>query len=327
MNEEEIVRSLFDGLLRRECDPEGLAAFSDALSKGLFEGVVTAILDSDEYSALKARVAPLRSSRRVGIVHIPKCAGSSLQGILSSNLDIYVGPRYFHRSALDSLSATSWGGESASVGDLARILTMNHSVMGHYSARVLIEAGATDLFLTLREPRARIISLYRFWQGLPKAVFAGEPALQRSLSMGFLRFLTSPASQAAVDNVIAAHILLETPIWTTNGIHSDNWQKLKPNFRMAVWPDQSLEVVSSIRSIFGLHRAPVDEQHRKNVTKKNHQEPERLSDEVVTIMQRYTRYDSEVIGMLMDEGLLSPRSQNELDSDFEAVALSHGFLV
>ena len=63
--------------------------------------------------------------------------------------------------------------EIAGPGDLGDVVRGHRLVIGHYAAASLLDAGCTGLAVQVREPRSRVLSLYRFWQENPAEERAG----------------------------------------------------------------------------------------------------------------------------------------------------------
>lgn len=326
MEGSDVVTELYRRLLLRDPDPVGLAAFSDLWNSGHGARVVEGLLASDEYGAVMAQANALRSSRRVGIAHIPKCAGTSLKKSLQDVVPLYAGPIYFHRRAIDGPLSADWGGQGGSIGSLGALVARHPIIMGHYPAGVLLEAGATDLIVTAREPRARLVSLYRFWQSQPASLFSGDPLLARVLGQGLGAFLSQP-NRGAVYGVIAAHTLTDRASWAPNQSVTRLWRSMRAYIRRAAWPAEIPSVVAHVSGLLGVPNTMDPVQRRDNVTVRADRDPEVITDEVMTLIDRLTRPDKEILELLMEEGLLTHRTQSDLDQDFADVAVSHGFVL
>lgn len=207
----ETISALYDGLLGREPDPVGLASHLETWGQGDGASLVIArILDSDEYVQKHAPYLSTRVPRRLGIVHIPKCAGSSLRTKVGKIPSTYVGPLYFDTLRFGAEPRQDPGVDAlereCSIGDIGRLFERNAVVMGHYRASSLIEAGADALVVTVREPRSRLLSLYRFWQSLTAedvaALGAWGEVLSDSVSHGFRSFLTDDRILRDRDNAL-----------------------------------------------------------------------------------------------------------------------------
>ena len=114
------------------------------------------------------------SQGTLGVVHVPKTGGGALRVAFEGVPGCYVGPLYtdadvFEGLDIDGLPATTRN-EFASVDALRGICRENRLVMGHYSVNALLDAGCGQIATQLREPRSRLLSLYRFWQSLPSEV-------------------------------------------------------------------------------------------------------------------------------------------------------------
>ncbi|MEO1057858.1 MAG: hypothetical protein AAFY28_13180 [Actinomycetota bacterium] len=154
--------------------------------------------------------------RALGFLHVPKAAGSSLSDALRrAALDAG------HRVASPVMDATLFG----SFDDFAAMpaatqamieldpmrLADADTVVGHYSLASL-RHGRTDgdIVCVLREPRARLLSLYTFWRSWTPAQHAAWDPYDssRRAAHGALDVtLADPAMAPQVDNV-AARLLL-----------------------------------------------------------------------------------------------------------------------
>lgn len=327
MDTREVIEALFQNILQRGPDPSGQEAFEAAWAQGRGDEVVLAMLQSPEFKDLVRRKSLLQSRRRVGVVHVPKCAGTSLQQALTLAIKTYSGPVYFHRPATSRQSWTDWGGRSGTVGDIARVFGTHPVVVGHYPSGVLVEAGATDLFVTVREPRARLLSLFRFWQALPRERFSASPQLSRALDRGFDAFVSSQSNRAAVYGAVAAHALTDKATWRPGQSVLSAWKATGSFIRKAAWPNEFTRTVAEFCSLFGIPHDPEMPSERANVTPRAERCEEVLTDEIQSLLERLTRPDHEAISILMSEGLLTQKSPDDLEREYVEVAQSHGFVL
>ena len=123
--------------------------------------------------------------------HIPKCAGSSIHRML---VEAFPGRRV-HRERLNALD--SYGLESL----------IHHEIFsGHYDAwRVGLVPGPKFVFTFLRDPEARVISLYNFWRShtweiIEKRGLAG-PRLAKSNSFEDFLKISDSGIPGNIDNV------------------------------------------------------------------------------------------------------------------------------
>ena len=91
------------------------------------------------------------------------------------------------------------------------VVRTHRVVMGHVSSATLVRAGCTSLAIQVREPRSRVLSLYRYWQGQDQAQFDRWGNWGRTVvaaaQLPFPEFLTSDYTWPAVDNTLARQAL------------------------------------------------------------------------------------------------------------------------
>jgi hypothetical protein len=104
----------------------------------------------------------------LGVVHIPKCGGTAVCTALANAVpDSYVGPAYFdsdHFGGFDPRLPASSQSRLASPRELRVACTNHRLVMVHHSATNLMASGCRALAAIVREPRSRVLSLYRYLQ-------------------------------------------------------------------------------------------------------------------------------------------------------------------
>ncbi|MEM8618735.1 MAG: hypothetical protein AAGF73_03345 [Actinomycetota bacterium] len=154
--------------------------------------------------------------RKVGLLHVPKAAGSSLSDALRrSALDDGL------RVAAPAMDHTLFG-SFADFGSLPSStrqtiesdptrLADADVVLGHYSLASLRHGRSdNDIVCVLREPRARLLSLYAFWRSWTAeqhAAWGPYDASRRAVTEQLSGFLQHPALSAQVDNVAARFLL------------------------------------------------------------------------------------------------------------------------
>ena len=94
---------------------------------------------------------------------------------------------------------------------LAGIARTHRLVIGHFTVGSLLTAGCTAIAIQVREPRARVLSLYRFWQAQPENERSswgpwGTEVLSKS-DLPLRDFLRSPSVWPAIENAIAFQAL------------------------------------------------------------------------------------------------------------------------
>lgn len=284
---------------------------------------------------------------RVGVVHVPKCGGTTLKNLLSNFKNTYTDEKYFEKSLLNRRHKPSMpDGELvrfANLNQLRPLYQSNSIIIGHFSAQCLRKAGAEIVVATVREPRSRLISLYRYWQSLDRIGDLQRQGLRglqisSSLHSGFESFLTNFNVFQDTDNQItrflSGPLTTRGGLWATLGHHGSfeyrpiagRWQKaVLANVDRVFWASETDHLLTYVASKvvqpsstdstnLHLNRTPVTG------------EIEYLRPSVVEELNARTRFDSEVLKLLMEENRLSFRNQHELDQEFAHEALKHGLI-
>jgi hypothetical protein len=254
----------------------------------------------------------------------------------------YTGPLYYDRAHFGSehlLEGLSKGhaDQVASVSDLSAVARVHRVIIGHYSAATLLAAGCTALALQVREPRSRLLSLYRFWE-------AQSPEEKRSwgrwgsdlveeAQRSLKEFLGSAQVWPATDNAVSRQVAAggdslqsgrqrhaEASQWFT----ASGYRSVRRSLVVVGWADQSSDFLTRICDVAGAKEVPV--LMREN-TAAVHGEPQEIDAGTLHLLERLTREDSMLLGQLMADGHLQPRSGPELDREFLASAERLGFRV
>ncbi len=151
--------------------------------------------------------------RRLGVLHIPKSAGSSVSAALESALDDRTWSPYDFDPALfgplrdEPVPPTE---VPRVLPDPARLADYD-AASGHYALSTML-AGfeAADIVMLLREPRSRLLSHYEYWRGLPADLRDSNStwsvtAHARELDFG--DWLCDPRSAYQSDNVVIRTLL------------------------------------------------------------------------------------------------------------------------
>jgi hypothetical protein len=201
--------------------------------------------------------------------------------------------------------------------------------MGHYSGQLLLDGGCASLALQVREPRARVLSLYRYWKSQPDEVLDqwgewGRTALV-SARGSLSEFLRSPHIWPAADSAIARQLLLRwTPPdaqaarrLTREALRGEAYDSIRADLAIVEWASESQRFVERICAF-------LDEKTDVTVQRENETpaegDVEVLDPESRNLLERLTRYDRELLQRLMDDGLLEHRSAASLDAEFEETA-------
>jgi len=270
----------------------------------------------------------------VGIVHIQKCGGTNLKQVMVSSPDFYGGPRYWGGSAFqrskafvsDRSKKTKW----APIWELSGIVDDHAGIIGHYTGSTLIEAGCSTILFYAREPRSRVISQYRFWQIQGKAYWqeqmgeAKGAEFAEMLDAGFGSFLRSESVTAthARTNHIARRLLdLPGRPDPTPETLVERWDQFSPYVVGGYWINQTDDFLARITAETGI---PLERPNRaaKNVTPKT-AEPEQITKAELAMLDECTAVDQLLLERMMEDGILSPRSKEELDNEFAALLAAH----
>jgi hypothetical protein len=151
-------------------------------------------------------------------LHVPKAAGSSIHAALEAALPLgSLAPQHFDRSLFcdfndfDLLSPGARCQVVANPGEI-QLLSGYRAVSGHFSLTTLLQiADALSIATVLREPRARLLSLYTYWRvpdiGDFWAPYSATEYAQRPLAA----FLSESRLAPAVDNQMCRMLLYGDP--------------------------------------------------------------------------------------------------------------------
>ena len=278
------------------------------------------------------------SPAAAAIVHIPKCAGTSLRRRLETHEGVTTGPKY-HDPYLMAIKA---GGLSLddpdpfaySIDELREVGATSAVVMGHVSVKAFADAGYSSIRIVVREPRSRMLSLFDHYQRLD-----GVPQAEGTRSDAFLSFLNSEFTKTQGNNFLYRMI-------AGAQIEQEEYDELADVLRLnsAISTlDAKLDRVGSVivgaywdRDVAALYSevaaerfpelsiARTNELPRENVGPE-FSETEVLSHEALARMADLIALDELALDALIDRGLLQDRSADDLDRDFEVTARRHGF--
>ena len=286
----------------------------------------------------------------LGIVHVPKCAGFSLRSVLADWDEVHTGPIYLDHSLIGRAelrrAARTSTQQVATLRRMRKIVSRRRAVMGHFSVELLLDAGADQVIVLVREPRSRLLSLFDYWSGLgPHLDVWGDRGrrVHEATSGSLSAFLASPLVVADRQSDIARHILPSSMrVQGSDGswrlapeiaegrrmdLVDEALGRLRGKLVRAFWSDELPAVVDHVgRAIGRTPRAadlevPVLNGLDRATTDRQIGAAElRLLDEN-TILSRH------VLDWLMREGLLSRRTGAELDDEFRMTADRHGFSI
>ena len=216
----------------------------------------------------------------------------------------------------------------ASADALRHICQENRLVIGHYSADILFESGCDHIATQLREPRARLLSLYRFWQSLPADVIEGwgrwgDRALRAS-HLPLEEFLKAPGASPGTDNAMVRQLLgpkvprrrsLGSRSLLT-GIGRARYDRLRDRLRIVEWSVDSQRFADRLSRAIGIDPVIVP---RGNVTTVKGGEQE-VGPTCQGLIERLTAGDRALLDRLMTDGLIRKRTNKDLDDEFRAAA-------
>jgi hypothetical protein len=243
---------------------------------------------------------------------------------------LYSGPVYFDPAWIpDEYRARLLQQEAerfATPESLARIVGENRAVVGHFGVPELSDAGATRFLAVVREPRVRLVSMYRYWQQLGRAgvLSAQGPwgaAIESAVASGFSGFLRSTEITAHRDNAMARQVLPRA--LDINDLASSELaaRALARQFLRVCWTTEQDLAVEWISDWLGETR-PDGGIHIANRTE-TEGTVERVSRADYEALCLATEQDQLVLDWFMDVGLLTPRSRGDLDGDFTRALIRH----
>jgi len=271
----------------------------------------------------------------LGVVHVPKTGGSALRSAVGELPGTYRGPLYFDEA---QFGTAAWVAgmpgprrqRIASPAELVGIVGSHDLVMGHFTVTSLLAAGCNSIAMQVREPRARILSLYRYWQSQPElersswGPWGTEVMATADLALG--PFLISPGVWPAVDNGISLQALAprkrRLPGVAKRSAVSRVCAELKDRRAIVEWSSRSETFLERVFDRVGASTVPP--LGRENVTMVDGDD-QKIDASAQRILRRVTRIDRHFLNQLSDAGILDRRSPEELDLEFETSAIALGF--
>jgi hypothetical protein len=270
------------------------------------------------------------SGLRLGIVHVMKTAGTSLRALLSTTGQAYTGPCYLETRT--DVDMSDWDDEGRSMvfgpGDLVRRFEQRPAVMGHVLARSYLDAGATQLILTVREPRARLLSLLRYYELDPEATGhsgALGQAMQASACQCVSDFLETWPLPAYTRNSIAHFMLCSLDELPADINVTASLDDVLPALHAAHWSQDGAAMIASIEALLQMPISK-DAMPRLNVARiPTQRSPQAITPDDLLRLREYTALDTWLLEELMASGVLSHRDQSDLDLEFTQTAHRLGF--
>ncbi|MGP0030544.1 MAG: hypothetical protein ACLPVF_08555 [Acidimicrobiales bacterium] len=263
-------------------------------------------------------------------MHVPKCGGASLRVALGQMPGCYAEPLYFDRAhfgsprLIDGIPAPTRD-DIATTDDVAAIVRSHELVIGHYCTETLVAAGCARLAVQVREPRARLLSLYRYWQNYTPSQRAewglwGSELVAKT-GAPFNEFLAAPETRPATDNQIARQVLSygRKPASTfgRRRLLSRFRHDAAGRFSIVEWSSRSEQFFARLCELLGVSSAPTV--GWANVSEVTH--GEQVIDAVTRRhLERLTTFDQLLLDQLAADGVLARRTQADLDAEFETTA-------
>ena len=275
-----------------------------------------------------------RSHRSLGLVHLPKCGGTALRTALTHVAGCYTGPVYFDRQhfgtdrLVDGVPVQTRH-VIGSLEDLRHIVGTHRLVMGHIAADMFVSAGCDSLAVQVREPRARILSLYRFWRAQEEdersrwGLWGSELIGQADQPFG--AFLATPSIWPAVDNAITRQVCGRSSAtrarWASGPRRQSavarRYRAIRPWFGIVEWSNRSDVFVARIMEAIGSDTVPELGRENEAQPSGDTQVIDRSTHE---LLRRLTATDSRLLFRLAADGLLERRDASDLDEEFEREA-------
>jgi len=281
-----------------------------------------------------SRRTPATKPRCIGVLHIPKTAGSAIRLAFGQIEGFYVGPLYFDDEhfgtrALADAVPPPHSDAIATTSDLAEIVKTHRVIMGHYATRSLVGAGCDSIAMQVREPRCRILSLYRFWQSQSDEARSEQGPWGKVIAkadLPFQEFLASPEVWPAVDNLIVRQAMSYRRShrwpWGHRSVPRRLYHDLRNRLSVVEWSFRSEEFIARICGELGVSSWP--DLIIENATDVVGEE-EVVDDATAQRLARLTHADRTFLDRLSAERVLTHRSDADLNSEFERTAARLGF--
>lgn len=275
----------------------------------------------------------------IGVAHIPKCGGSAVRNALASLPGTYTGPPYFDLQHFGDprLVAGLPEDKTADVArgdDLRHLATHHLLLMGHFSVHTLLRAGCRAVAVQVREPRALLLSLYRYWESesdeTVRAWGLWGSLLVAAAHMPLAEFLVTPATWPAVDNALWRPILgagiarsARRARWCRwSWFAARRYREVLPHMAIMEWSIRSDRFVARICEEIRAEQVP--DLTRANATVVRG-ERQAIDAKTMNLLNNLTKSDRALIEKLMADRLLEHRSATDLDSEFVESAQNLGF--
>jgi hypothetical protein len=264
----------------------------------------------------------------VAFIHVPKCGGTSVRSALSQVGFFHAEAKYHCERAVPPADRVGVNDDISSqiysVEELQNLHKSGLNVGGHVWSGSVLDAGYQRVWGIVREPRSRILSLYRFWQSInpqtlisqwgDKGRFAVD-ATGRDLG----HFLDC-ASGRDMDNGIEQYL---------GGLRNDGCRRLfgrlggrtAANLEVRLfWNDELISLVN----LYETERKVSQNEKLPQLEQLNVTEPkpivEKLTPNLIHRLDHLTQRDYGFLEYAMSRGWLRERSGTQLNQEFEETA-------
>ena len=278
-----------------------LMANPDVLQGILRQEFSTAAEHFDKTGKFEQRFQKISLDKNLplAVVHIPKCAGTSLRIEIDRICPtMYNGTKYAMREArrlfkIRQSRATKSEIESSTwtESELKDSLSQHDCVMGHISLRDFWEAGFRDFVVIVREPRIRILSEWIFLQSHKEY----EQILKAHKVVNSITYFSNYApkmTENTIDQMISQEVVFN---WKNHELNIGGyWSDEIPKLLMEVFGESSIHIKSNES------RSPMPE----------------IDYRIMDRIHELTEKDYKSLDRLMRSGLLSLRSREKMDEEF-----------
>lgn len=284
-------------------------------------------------------------------MHIPKTGGTAVRALLAPfstepawaetgpTEGLGTGP-YFDQSMIEGVRVAELPEprrrQFVTRRQLRELCAASTLLMGHYSAQRLLDAGCVQLATLVREPRARLASLYRYWESVADDELAawgpwGAAAISAARHP-LRRFLVAPGAWPATHNAMACQLLLRSAgrrserseRLIARALGGRPYQRLCLHLVIAEWSGSSVRFVQRVSSLVTGTSQPEPVADRVNETLVAG-EPQDLDAACRDLLDERTALDRLVLDHLARDGFVPRRSPADLDDEFETTAAKLGF--
>ena len=215
-------------------------------------------------------------------------------------------------------------------GEYHDVVTSHRVVMGHVSSATLLAATCTDLAVQVREPRSRLLSLYRYWQSqsAPHLTSWGNWGVHvvGAAQLPLRGFLNSEVTWPATDSALARQALgglvapyVDQRTWAPT---TGDLERFCDHLAVAEWSTDSGRFIARVWERLDVPGPPVLD--RVNVTEVTGA-PQVIDSATREALDRLTGLDRDLLAALTSRGLLTRRTDAQLDAEFEDTAARLGF--